>query len=140
MKDTCAEWRLLRKRLELTAESSLALFPAQLHFLPQAVAAGAPGFCGCAANLFPAACGRLVTTASWDAEMEELYRRVSAAYELTVEAGFRGACKFLLRRRGLCSAVICRSQEVDEAGLERTLLTTTDPRSAVLLELLEEEG
>ena len=136
MKDTCRELELLKERIALIEGTPMRLYPAQLHFLEEAVRAGAAGFCGCAANVFPAECKELFERSANGGDADGIYKDIRSAYDVLRDAKWPASCKLALRRREIPTTTVCRRSSVDDARMIRIFDDTGDPKAQTLRDLL----
>jgi 4-hydroxy-tetrahydrodipicolinate synthase len=136
MKDTCRSLELLKQRVDIVRNTRLKLFPAQLGFFPESVRSGASGFCGCAANVFPAECRRIFEASKNGGDYGDLFDRVESAYGVLKKAGWPASCKLALRRRQIPTTLTCRSVGVDEAKMQSLFDDAEDPNAEILRNML----
>ncbi|UJQ93383.1 dihydrodipicolinate synthase family protein [Mariluticola halotolerans] len=97
-KDTCLDLARMTRRAGLTAGTRLQLLNAEMASFRASFAAGADGFCGLMANIYPGVLGRAAT------DPEDTLSLLMTAADAALEKNYPASAKFLLSQReeGLC--------------------------------------
>jgi len=102
LKDTCCDIKVIRRRLEIIAGSSLQLFNANTETLLESLQAGVDGFCGIGANYQPELYAWLCKNYETEPELAaELHRFLDGTVVLTEDSTYPASAKNYLQQRGL---------------------------------------
>jgi 4-hydroxy-tetrahydrodipicolinate synthase len=112
LKDTSCSMDVMRERIPIVRGSRLRLYNAHAALLSEAIAAGADGFCGIAANAWPGLCAWLVTHATVASPLRDQVRDFIKKYELLLAKKYPASGKVLASLAGVPIQTVCRARDV----------------------------
>ncbi len=108
MKETSPTPEPTVEKTRKTVGTPLGMYPARLKSTPQALAAGAAGYCGVMANIAPELCMVMCDTNRTDEERKRAYDALVELHDVMEAHHYPISGKYILQRRGLHLTLKCR--------------------------------